>query len=88
MTEALQWGFMSLREVHRTRKGQIGLKDPTAVEALHCMEAEQEKSEGIDAILKAHERRRLKKIRSWCRRRALRRRRQDATSEASAALIL
>jgi len=87
MTEPLNRGFISLREARRTRKRQIGLKDPTAVEALHHLAVEEEALEGSDAILKAYEQRRLKKLRSWCRRQARQHRRQVAIREASAALM-
>ncbi len=79
MTEAAQRTSMGLREVRRTRKREVGFKDPTAAEALRRAEAEREKLEGIETILKAHEERRLRRIRSWCRRQARHRRRQSAT---------
>jgi hypothetical protein len=86
MNQPLQWRLMSLREVRRTRKRQVGSKDPTGVEVTRRLAAEELRREGIDEALGAYEQRRLKKIKAWCRRRA-RRRREDATSEASAALL-
>jgi len=83
MAEVLHWRTMGIREVLRTKRRQVGLKDPTAVEVLRRVKVEEVRREGIEEVRNAHEQRQMKKIKAWCQRRARRRRRQAAGQQAA-----
>jgi hypothetical protein len=78
MTQAQCWSCMSLREVRRTKKRQLGLKDPTAAQAVGHVALEEVRLEDMEGALNVYEQRQLKTIKSWCRRRARRRRQLTA----------
>jgi hypothetical protein len=86
MAEVLYWRTMGLREVRRTERRQRGLKDPTAVEVVRRVTADELGWEGVGQALATYGERRVKKIKAWCRRRARRRRQRAGVWRATAGL--